>query len=91
VQFLPPYDLLTEEALAQAVETEVERVRTSVMTAEHLVAIALKTGRGKDFARILQFIESGVPGADQLDAILTRHGLLEKWDRFGYKFLGDNQ
>jgi hypothetical protein len=94
VQFLPPGDPLTEEALAQAVETEVEGVRTWVMTAEHLVAIALKTGRAKDFARILQFIESGVLDADQLDTILARHGLLEKWNRFGYKFLGemgDNQ
>lgn len=91
VQFLPPGDALTEEALAQAVETEVEGVPTRVMTAEHLVAMALKTGRAKDFARILQFIESGALDADRLDAILTRHGLLEKWERFGHKFLGDNR
>jgi len=91
VQFLPPADALTKEALAQAVETEVEGVRMWVMTAEHLVAIALKTGRPKDFTRILQFIESGVLDSDKLDKILTRHGLLEKWERFGYRFLGDAQ
>src|SRR5262245_58832822 len=44
VQFLPPADALGEEALAQAIETEVEGVKTWVMTAEHLVAIALQTG-----------------------------------------------
>ena len=59
VQFLPPGNPLVEEALAQALETDLEGVRTRVMTAEHLTAIALQTGRAKDFARILQFIESG--------------------------------
>jgi hypothetical protein len=87
VQFLPPGDALEEEALQQAVETEVEGVRTWVITAEHLVAMALKTARAKDFARILQFVEAGVLDADKLDSILKRHGLLEKWEQFGVKFL----
>jgi hypothetical protein len=51
VQFLPPGNSLVAEALAQAIETEVEGVRTRVMTAEHLTAIALQTGRAKDAAR----------------------------------------
>jgi hypothetical protein len=91
VQFLPPNNALIEEALQQAVETRIEGVRTYVMTAEHLVAIALRTGRAKDFARILQFIEGGVLNADKLDPILLRHGLVEKWDDFGYKFLRKNE
>lgn len=91
VQFLPPGDALTEEALAQAVETEVEGVRTWVMTAEHLAAIALMTGRPKDFTRLLQFIESGVLDTNRLDQVLSRHGLLEKWEQFGHRFLGDNK
>ena len=86
VQFLPPGNELVEEALTEAIETEVEGVRTRVMTAEHLVAIALQTGRAKDAARILQFIESGTLNADRLDGILRRHGLLAKWDRFGDNF-----
>ena len=90
VQFLPPADALDEEALQQAVETEVEGVPTWVITAEHLVAMALKTGRAKDFARILQFVEAGVLDADRLDAVLKRHGLLEKWEQFGVKFLRGN-
>jgi hypothetical protein len=89
VQFLPSGDALVEEALAQAVETEVEGVRTRVMTAEHLVAMALQTGRAKDHNRILQFIESGVLETSRLDGVLTRHGLLEKWEHFGHKFLGN--
>jgi hypothetical protein len=91
VQFLPPTDALGEEALAQAVETEVEEVRTWVMSAEHLVAIALNTGRAKDFSRILQFIECGVLDAGKLEAILQRHGLLAKWEQFGDRFLQGNK
>jgi hypothetical protein len=87
VQFLPASDALDEEALAQAVETEVESVRTWVMTTEHLVAIALRTGRAKDHTRILQFIESGVIQSDKLDGVLRRHGLLAKWEQFGDRFL----
>ena len=44
VQFLPASDALEKEALDDAVPTEVDGVKTWVMTAEHLVAIALRTG-----------------------------------------------
>jgi len=91
VQFLPTGDALAEQAVAQAVETEVEGVRTWVMTAEHLVALALQTGRAKDHNRILEFIESGTLDANKLDAILSRYGLLEKWEQFGHKFLEDKK
>jgi hypothetical protein len=87
VQFLSPADALEEEALQQAVEVEVEGTPTWVITAEHLAAIALKTGRAKDLARLLQFVESGVLDAGKLDATLERHGLQEKWAEFGAKFL----
>lgn len=87
VQFLPPDSLLTQEALDQAIDTAVEGVRTRVMTAEHLVALALRTGRAKDFARILHFIEAGILDVERLTEILDRHQLLEKWKKFGDKFL----
>ena len=82
VQFLPCANPLDDEALAQAIQTEVEGIPTWVMTAEHLVAIALRLGRVKDHFRIQQFIESGTLVATQLDAILARHGLLAKWQEF---------
>jgi hypothetical protein len=87
VQFLPASDALDEEALQRAVETEVEGLRTRVISAEHLTAMALRTGRAKDFARIVQFVENGVLDPGKLDLILKRHGLLEKWERFEAKFL----
>src|SRR5438874_397378 len=47
VQLLPSSNALDEEALERAIETEVEGVHTWVITAEHLVAIALRTGRAR--------------------------------------------
>jgi len=89
VQFLPVADELDVEALACAVDTEVEGVPTRVMTAEHLVALALRTGRGKDFLRILAFLDSGKLDQDRLAALLGRAGLLEKWRHFRDKFPRD--
>jgi hypothetical protein len=87
VQFLPPTGPLVEEALGEAVEVEVEEVRTRVFTAEHLAAIALQTGRPKDKARLLQFIESGTLSADRFQNILERHALAGSWKKFEQQFI----
>ncbi len=89
VQFLPPTGPLVEEALAQAVETDVEGTPARVLTAEHLAAIALQTGRAKDKARLLQFIEAGVLDAARFQAILARHGLVDAWQKFERQFLSE--
>jgi len=88
VQFLPPADSLDREAVTEAIETDVEGVRTWVMSAEHLVAIALRTGRPKDHNRILQFIEQNAMDEDKLHSILQRHGLVSKWEQFERRYLG---
>jgi hypothetical protein len=87
VQFLPAHSALEQEALAQAIETAVEGVQTWVLAAEHLVAIALKTGRAKDYARIVQFLEQDAVDGGKLNRILMRHGLLGKWAKFERKYL----
>ena len=87
VQVLPPTGPLVEEALEEAVEVEVEEIRTRVFTAEHLAAIALQTGRAKDKARLLQFIESGALSSERFQSILERHALAGSWRKFGQQFL----
>jgi hypothetical protein len=86
VQFLPVTGPLVEEAIARAREETVATTKTFVFTAEHLVAIALETGRPKDKARILQFLESGTLEAPVLEDIIVRHGLSERWSRFKRQF-----
>lgn len=87
VQFLPPTGPLVEEALADAVTVQVEDTPARVFTAEHLAAVALQTGRPKDKARLLQFVESGAIAADRFKTILDRHGLNNQWTEFKRTFL----
>jgi hypothetical protein len=65
----------------------VEEVSIRVMTAEHLVAIVLKTGRAKDNIRILHFIEQQAVSRENLRPILERHGLIPKWRDFERRYL----
>lgn len=87
VQFLPLSNDLEMEAVAEAVATTVEGVRTWVMSAEHLVALALRVGPPKDHNRILQFLEQDAVNRKQLQSILERNGLIAKWKEFERKYL----
>ena len=87
VQFLPPSDDLELEALAEAVPTTVEEVSTWVVTAEHLAAIAMRTGRPKDHLRILQLLEQNVVDRKKLQIIIERHNLTRKAEQFESRFL----
>lgn len=86
VQFLPAGEPLLAEAVREAVVRESEELRTRVMTAEHLMAIALQTGRAKDHARLVMFVEAGVADMQRLRRILERHSLLERWAKFEQLF-----
>jgi hypothetical protein len=91
VQFLPAAKPLVLEALDQAVERDVADTPARVFTAEHLAAIALQTGRAKDKARLLQFLEAGSLEATRFQEIVARHGLGDAWQRFENQFLkGDS-
>jgi hypothetical protein len=85
VQFLPVASNLDAEALEQALSVEIrlpsdgEAIRTRVLRAEHLVAIALSVGRTKDLVRIAQFLESNAVDLPSLSRVLDRHLLMEKW------------
>jgi hypothetical protein len=87
VQFLPASNALEEEALKESVHIPVEGVMTWVMSAEHLVAIALRTGRSKDHTRVLQFLERSAVDQPKLRRIIDKHGLTEKWDQFQRRYL----
>lgn len=87
MRFLPVFNPLIEEALDQAIETRFEQTMTRVMSAEHLVAIMLQTGRLKDYARIQQFLAQGVVDLEKLGEVVSRHNLDEKWNTFKREYL----
>jgi hypothetical protein len=84
VQFLPVSDALDLEALAEAGVVVDEfgaeaSITTRVLSAEHLAAIALRTGRGKDQLRIDAFVDQDVLDLVRLKEIILRHDLKQKW------------
>ena len=91
VQFLPADSPLLAEALAHAVQSDVDGTPTRVFTAEHLAAIALQTGRVKDKARLLQFIETGALDTERFQAIIARYDLAVVWKKFERQFLSDDE
>jgi hypothetical protein len=87
VQFLPVSDALDLEALERAEIVEDlfgsgVVVSTRVITAEHLVATALKVGRSKDFLRIAAFLEQDAVDLHRLKDVVERHRLIDKWVSF---------
>ena len=90
VQFLPAYNELTEEALAQAIDVEFGSTSTRILSAEHLAAIMIETGRPRDHARLIHFFESDVINLRILEDIVARHGLTLKWENFQRRFLNED-
>lgn len=86
VQFLPVADDLDAEALASAEQVDIrigdDAVTTRVLRPEHLLAIALRVGRTKDFVRIAQFIEERAVDIAALCDVLDRHKLRPLWSAF---------
>jgi hypothetical protein len=79
VQFLPAYNRLVEEALEQAVDTSLGATKTRVFRPEHLIAIALQTGRAKDKERVLKLNSQAPLDEVYLTKILKSHNLERKW------------
>jgi len=87
VQFLPAFNELTREAMAQAEACEIDGIPARVVRAEYLAVIALGTGRSRDRERILALLESGRASRQKIEDLARRHGLVEGWQRFARRFL----
>ena len=79
VQFLPVFNALLEESLREAIDVPHEEVTTRVLTAEHLLAVCLQTGRAKDRDRVRLLREEAELAPAYLQTTRERHQLLEKW------------
>jgi hypothetical protein len=69
--------------LREAVDARVGRQTARILTAEHAVAIAVRTGRPRDHMKIARLLASAPEAVDhrKLEDILARHGLVEAWRR----------
>src|SRR5258708_20037955 len=75
IQFLPVSDALEHEAFLNATNQTLDNVIVRVVQPEHLVAMMLKTGRLKDFARIQMFLSQPPLTSKILQHILHPHEL----------------
>jgi hypothetical protein len=81
VQFIPAYNALVTEAVCDAAECRFGQTTTRVIGLEHLVAIALQTGRPKDLQRVAMLAAAPTLDEVKLVQILTKHELLTAWNR----------
>lgn len=87
VQFLPVASPLDAEALARAEVVEFPGpggapVPTRVLRPEHIVAIALRVKRPKDYLRVDSFLAVGAVDLAALAATISRHGMRGDWVEF---------
>lgn len=86
VQFIPAYNELVEEAVAEAMEVKYQSIKTRVVRVEHLIAIMLQTYRPKDKERMLLVLDEAQLDMLHLEDILRRHGLEKKWREFRRRY-----
>jgi hypothetical protein len=75
LQILTDATPLIGEAIRYAVDVDFDGIATRVFRAEHLCAIALQTGRAKDYLRVSRFLEQGAVDRNSLTDIVERYGL----------------
>jgi len=75
LQILPDANDLIREAIRMAIDVEYDGIPTRVFTAEHLCAVALQTGRTKDYLRVILFLEQSAVDSARLADVIKRHEL----------------
>ena len=81
LQILTDSNSLVREAIEQAFSVTFADVPTRVFRAEHLLAIALQTGRRKDYLRAAMFLDSGTIDRSLLLNLIDRYSLQEQYER----------
>ena len=86
VQILPAYTPLVEDAVSEAIERPFHDLTVPVVGAEHLCAIALQTGRPKDYMRVHSLIEAGCVDIATLARMIEKHALSERWSVYARRY-----
>jgi hypothetical protein len=91
VQLLLPGSDLYEDAIAHGrASVFADGLSAKIMGPEHLVAIALATGRLKDYVRVVEFLRRGVVDRAHLEDLVKKYGLTQQWLNFESRFLDDD-
>lgn len=86
VRFLVTDTDLKREAVASSIPIPLDSYRVWVVTAEHLIAIALTAKRSDDRPWMLRLVERDAIDELMLKAILSAPDLIGKWTQFEHEF-----
>ncbi|MFM9971363.1 MAG: hypothetical protein ACKVQK_23520 [Burkholderiales bacterium] len=86
VQIFPAYTPLVEEAVRNAQEQRYEGLAVPVVTADYLCAIALQTGRPKDYLRVYSLLQAGCVAPAKLRQLIKTYGLKERWNAYAHRY-----
>jgi len=78
LQILTDATPLIGEAIRSAVDVDFDGIPTRVFRPEYLCAIALQTGRAKDYLRVSMFLEQDAVNKDDLTDVVQRYGLADR-------------
>jgi hypothetical protein len=83
LDIVPASDALDEEAVREAEQLPIGNETARILSAEHAIAVALRTNRPKDRLKIAHLLDVSRRPIDftRLEEILRRHGLLTRWRR----------
>jgi len=83
VQFIPAYNDLVGDAVGNAAEKKIGRVKARVVPPEYLIAIMLQTSRKKDLLNAGKMLEEAKIDTGKLARILKKYGLEAKLKALG--------
>lgn len=86
VQILPAYTPLVEAAVSAAQPQSYQGLTVPVVTADYLCAIALQTGRPKDYQRVHALISAGAVTATLLRQLVQSHHLQDRWTTYARRY-----
>ena len=81
IQILPDATDLVRDAIHCAEAVEFDGIPTRIFSAAHLCAVALQTGRTKDYLRVVMFLEAQAVDRARLEALLEQHNLSNRLNR----------
>lgn len=79
IQFLVPYDDLSKEAFAHAIEVTPDRLRFKIFSLEYSMAIMIQLGKAKYVERLRVIVKHELFDTTTLNALLERFNLTTKW------------
>ena len=85
VQFIPASAGIEREAVEHAKKVAYSGVGTRVLSAEYLIAIALKVGRRKDFEKVTRLFGQSKIDKGALKKILQKYRLLNRFKKWKEK------